>query len=50
MKAQINMVSNFAKNLQFQSKLKKPTSLINRNERDFVKKSLVPSPSQFVSF
>ena len=48
-KQQINMVSNFAKNLQFQSKLKKPTSLMNRNDRqDIVKKSLIPSPSQFV--
>lgn len=53
LKQQINMVSNFAKNLQFQSKLKKPTSLMNRNEqqpqplRDLggVKKSLIPSPS-----
>lgn len=45
-KQQINMVSNFAKNLQFQSKLKKPTSLMNRNERvEVVKKSLIPSPS-----
>ncbi|TNV85069.1 hypothetical protein FGO68_gene2074 [Halteria grandinella] len=47
-KQQINMVSNFAKNLQFQSKLKKPTSLMNRNDRqEVVKKSLIPSPSQF---
>lgn len=48
LKQQINMVSNFAKNLQFQSKLKKPTSLINRNEREYAKNSLAPSPSQFV--
>jgi len=49
-KQQINMVSNFAKNLQFQSKLKKPTSIANRNVApDFIKKTLVPSPSQFVS-
>ena len=49
LKQQINMVSNFAKNLQFQSKLKKPTSLLNRNEREYAKNSLAPSPSQFVS-
>ena len=46
LKHQINMVSNFAKNLQFQSKLKKPTSLMERN-KEVVKNSLVPSPSQF---
>jgi hypothetical protein len=47
-KQQINMVSNFAKNLQFPSKLKKPTSIANRNG-EFVKMTLVPSPSQFVN-
>ncbi len=42
------MVSNFAKNLQFHSKLKKPTSIANRNERvEIGKKALMHSPSQF---
>lgn len=46
-KQQINFASNFAKNLQFKSNTKKPTSLLNRNERDNgIKKSLLPSPSQ----
>ena len=48
-KQQINFASNFAKNLQFQSKLKKPTSLLNRNDREsMLKNSVVPSPSQLI--